>query len=134
MGASGGWKDKPIDERIATLQGRINRGNTDVSPGRAPLDARLARLQGQQVPLPPGTIGGPINPGVGRPLPGIQAPGFPSPVPGVLPPTLRSHMPKNGKVKGNWGDLGAMRGAESVLVGGFKDGSPPVRGKTTKKK
>ena len=72
------------------------------------------------------------GPPVGPPVQVPPIPGTPS-----LAGPLRSFMPKNGKMKGAWGDIGAMRGAESVLVGGFTAGGPPVRhgkGKKGKKK
>lgn len=36
----------------------------------------------------------------------------------------KSNMPAGGKLKGNWGDIGALRQAEAVKIGGFSDGSP----------
>ena len=32
------------------------------------------------------------------------------------------HMPRGGKMKGNWGDVGKLRQEESTAVGGFTSG------------
>ncbi len=42
-------------------------------------------------------------------------------------------MPKNGKVKGTWGDIGKMRVAESVAVGGFTGGTQGLQMPNTRR-
>jgi hypothetical protein len=66
--------------------------------------------------------------GIARPLPTPVVPGGFSPVPipepavHTLPLRMPSHSPARAPRKGAWGDVGALRGAESTALGGFTAG------------
>ena len=91
------------------------------SPADRAADRVLRREQRGRYTGPP--VGPPVQVPPGGPTL-LTAAGLPIP----------SRMPKGASMKGAWGDVGALRAKESVLVGGFKAGRGMTWPKKRKKK